>query len=65
MKLFVWRDVLTDYSSGLAVALAEDVTQARGMLTATGDFRNPSDLAKDPEEHPVDEPFVAYVHGGG
>jgi hypothetical protein len=34
MKLFVWRggNVLRDYGSGLAVALAESVEQARELL---------------------------------
>lgn len=32
MKLFVWHDVLKDYTSGVMVALAEDVAAAREAL---------------------------------
>ena len=32
LKLFVWQDVLTDYTSGIAFAIAETEQEARGML---------------------------------
>lgn len=32
MKLYVWDGVLTDYSSGIMVALAHSVAEARDML---------------------------------
>jgi hypothetical protein len=65
MKLYLWRDVLRDYSAGMAFAIAGNVNEARGMLAATGEFHNAGDLAKEPEEHSLDEPFCALVHGGG
>jgi len=32
LKLYVWEDVLSDYSSGLAVALAHSVEEARRLI---------------------------------
>lgn len=34
MKLYVWEDVLWDYTPGLAVALADNVEDARGIIAA-------------------------------
>jgi len=65
MKLYLWRDVLCDYSAGMAFAIASNVNEARGLLAATGRFYDAADLAKEPEEHSLDEPFCALVRGGG
>jgi hypothetical protein len=32
MRLYVWEDVLQDYTSGIAFALAESEEQARGLI---------------------------------
>lgn len=32
LKLFVWEDVLTDYTSGIMFALAENVEQAKEII---------------------------------
>ena len=32
LKLFVWEDVLSDYTSGVMFALAKDVEQARKVI---------------------------------
>ncbi len=33
MKMFIWRDdILTDYTDGIAVAVCDDVDQARKMI---------------------------------
>ena len=32
MKLFVWKDVLTDYTSGIAFAFAENADEARKSI---------------------------------
>lgn len=32
LKLYVWKDVLTDYTSGIMFALAESVGQAREII---------------------------------
>lgn len=32
MKLYVWEDVLTDYTAGIAFALAETEDEARALI---------------------------------
>ena len=32
LKLYVWEDVMTDYSSGIAFALAHNIRQARELI---------------------------------
>jgi len=34
MKLYVWRGVFRDYTSGMAFAIAEDAEQARKLISA-------------------------------
>jgi len=45
VKLFVWRQVLCDYTCGIMVALAEDVEQARERIVASDDtiFNSPQE----------------------
>ena len=33
MKLFVWEDVLTDYTSGIMFALADSADEARELIS--------------------------------
>lgn len=65
MKLYLWRDVLCDYTCGMAFAIASSANEARGMLVASEAYFGSGDLAKEPEVHELTEPFCAYVHGGG
>lgn len=64
LKLFVWRGVLVDYTSGIAFALAETEEEAREML-----IRDTPCLAKDsafalkPEMHENKACFTIW--GGG
>lgn len=44
MKLYVWEDVLTDWTSGVAFAFAETAIQARQMIA-----RKYADSFNDPE----------------
>lgn len=50
LKLFVWQNVLTDYSSGIMFALAPDVETARRVIIEkVGDFETvEEDLRADP-----------------
>ncbi len=68
LKLFVWEDVLEDYTCGIMFALAESVDQAREMIKA----KNPNyeddrimkrDLKTDPKI--IDQPEGFYSYGGG
>ena len=36
LKLYVWSDVLSDYSGGIAFALATDVREAKRLLIKAG-----------------------------
>ena len=65
MKLYVWQDVLTDYTGGMIVALAPDLETALNM--AEGIIR--ADMGKvDPIVIDLDgtpEPAFWHVWGGG
>lgn len=63
LKLFVWEDVLTDYTSGLMVALAHDVAEARELLRDKVGYDS-ADIDREPT-HVVEEPSAFYVSGGG
>jgi hypothetical protein len=64
LKMFVWQDVLRDYTSGMMVVLAHDVEEARGLLYAIDDgYLSKEDIARTPIE--VTTPRAFYVHGGG
>jgi hypothetical protein len=63
LKIYVWTGFCPDYTSGLAVALASDETEARELVTKTHGY--------EPyywgtlEVHSISEPFAASVAGGG
>ena len=64
MKLFVWENCLVDYTAGIMVAIAHDPEEARKILAQElGGFVG--DLAKPPDEYPLDSPVAFYVWGGG
>ncbi len=62
LKLFVWEDVLRDYTSGMMVALAHDVDEARALLRKELDYSN--EMNAEPT-HVVENPAAFYVYGGG
>lgn len=67
LKLFVWEGVLTDYTSGVMLALAEDVDEARQLIypgwTPETSGTRAIDLRAEPKVH--DGPVGFYVWGGG
>lgn len=65
MKLFLWRNVLYNYTAGMAFAIAASADEARGMLIRQADIHAGDDFAKEPEVHELTEPFCAFVYGGG
>jgi hypothetical protein len=69
MKLFVWENVLTDYTSGMVVAIAEDVDEARRVAVGTSDCSRwlAEELTADPEVIDLDDPKAKawIVYGGG
>lgn len=64
MKLFVWENVLKDWSDGLAVAYAETLEEALEhfedyIADQLGKPTKVVDCSTDKT------PFVTYVYGGG
>ncbi len=62
LKLFVWEEVLTDWSDGIMFALAENVEQAREEILKKGSVID-VDLAKEPDVY--ETPIGFAVWGGG
>ena len=64
MKVFIWKDVLRDYSAGMAVAYAETCEQALGMFDDyIAEQLGAPTIVIDCEKD--NEAVVAYVYGGG
>lgn len=69
LKLFVWKDVLTDHTSGIAFALAENTEEARKIIFEKfvkkeqySSDQLKDDLSDEPEI--VDTKDGFYVWGG-
>ena len=71
MKLFIWDDVLCNYTSGMIVAMAEDLGHAIKMATEQEDLGDyvASEMAGEPKRvvdiQTTEKPFVDVVWGGG
>ena len=65
LKLYVWEDVLQDYTSGMAVALAESKEAALAQLEASGLYRWSMDELRATEPVVCETPCAFWVHGGG
>jgi hypothetical protein len=64
MKLYIWRNVFTDYTSGIAFAMAKSLEDARACLEKTRQSWEPIEWTRPPDEiH--DEPFGDHTWGGG
>ena len=64
LKLFVWEDVLRDFTSGMAVILAHDEAEAREIMNR--DFPDyVSDQLGFSTCQIITEPKGFYVYGGG
>jgi len=66
LKLFVWEDVLTDYSSGMVCILAKDLEQAKEVFLKKypDDQYVLNDFFGKPYKV-ITEPQAFYVYGGG
>ena len=65
MKLYVWENVLTDYTSGIMFAVAEDVLAARLALVQNCGYIPDADLAQTPKEFDMSSPVAFTCWGGG
>lgn len=62
MKLFVWENVLWDYSHGLVCVLADDLEQAHTLLAEK--YPEYADQIPGLPERIVEAPEAFAVHGG-
>ena len=63
MKMFVWENVLTDWTSGLVCVLAENLEQAVELLKEKYPSETPQiDMS---QLQVVTEPEAFLVYGGG
>ena len=65
MKVFVWEDVLTDYTSGMMVAVAPTVEEARAALLKECYYIPEGDLNQQPKELDLSEAVGFVCWGGG
>lgn len=68
MKLYVWNDVLTDYTSGIMFAVARSVEEARATILANGGdglYSVEHDLQIEPKVYDLDKPYGQFIYGGG
>lgn len=62
LKLYVWENVLRDYTDGIAFALAPNEIEARELVIEKLES-NHEDLCKRPRV--IEEPEGFYLWGGG
>jgi hypothetical protein len=62
LKLYVWEDVLCDYTTGVAFALAGSPEEARELIFKKLGYKD-EDLCISPRCVEKEEGF--YVYGGG
>ena len=69
MKLYIWEGVLTDRSSGMAVAVAKDLDQALALARQEGTHIAENLGGAEPEVIDLGrtkrEAKLWYVYGGG
>lgn len=64
MKLYLWQDVLCDYTSGCAFAIAESKEEAILLVAGYSGYILDELLAGECEERELDQPF-GFSRGGG
>ena len=65
MKVYFWDNVLTDYTSGMMVAVASSVEEAREVILKECNYIPKGDLAKEPQVFDIDNPCAFICWGGG
>ena len=68
MKMFVWRNVLTDYTNGIAIAMARTEKEARKVILRDAPDFAQEELTRDiagPPDHIYDKPHGVHCWGGG
>ncbi len=62
LKMYVWDDVLQDWTSGLIVVLAESLEQARELACKDLGYVYQPIMDRLPDIY--DSPVAVHVHGG-
>lgn len=69
LLLFIWRDVFTDYTPGIAFAIAHDKQEAINAIIEDANGRLEGwirdELNKEPETYSVGKVYGTHVEGGG
>ena len=65
LKLYVWEDVLHVYTAGMAVVLAHNEQEARGIMKRDIHVYNMDIELPFSKVQVVTEPAGFYVYGGG
>jgi hypothetical protein len=63
IRLYVWEDVLTDYTSGVMFAMAESVDEARRLVRESGLPAYNTEVDEEPDVY--DSPVGFHLYGGG
>ena len=65
LALYVWNDVLKDYTPGMAVAIAASKGEAAVVAAGASHTVLEELLAADCDVIPLNKPWGTYIHGGG
>ncbi len=67
LRLYVWNGVLTDWTSGVAYALAQSPEEAKELLIKSGldQFHWDNLLLDGQPFSEYDSPVAGFVYGGG
>lgn len=63
-RLYVWNNVLSDYTPGIAFAMAYNVEEARRLLKQAMPEHNHHEIEQEPTFVHT-RPACDYVYGGG
>lgn len=64
-RLYLWRDVLCDYTCGVMFAIAATVDAARAAILQEAAYVSPEDLAREPEVYDMTQQMALVKYGGG
>ena len=66
LKLFIWEDVLTDWTAGMAFAIAHTFEEALDLINTYEEMSISEMLPRDKcTEHSLSEPIARTIWGGG
>jgi len=63
LKLYVWEDVLCDYTCGVIFALAETLDEAKELVNEESEYNLDWEMEKEPKI--IENKFAFSLWGGG